>query len=129
MQADKPLYRELTYKIIGILFKVHKNLGYWVSRKIYQGAIEMERKKEDMPYQTEKEFKVKYEDEDVDCFPLDLIIDNKVILELRAVERLPKVFREQLIAQLKAAPYEVGCLANFGPSKLEYICIVRSKSV
>lgn len=60
---------------------------------------------------------------------MDLIIDDKVIVELKAVERLPKVYREQLISQLKASPYEVGLLANFGAPRLEYVRIVRSKSV
>lgn len=129
MQTDKLLHRELTYKIIGILFKVHRSLGCGFPEKIYQRAIEAELKKENIPYITQKEFKVKYEGEEIGHFRLDLVIDNKVILELKAVERLPKVFREQLISQLKAAPYEVGLLVNFGAPKLEYIRIVRSKSV
>ena len=129
MQTDKLLHRELTYKIIGILFKVHKSLGCGFPEKIYQRAIEMELKEENIPYITQKEFKVKYEGEEIGRFRLDLVINNKVIVELKAVERLPKVFREQLISQLKAAPYEVGLLANFGAPKLEYIRIVRSKSV
>ncbi len=129
MQTDKLLHRELTYKIIGILFKVHKSLGCGFPEKIYQRAIEMELKKENISYVTQKEFKVKYEGEEIGRFRLDLVIDNKVIVELKAVERLPKVFREQLISQLKAAPYEIGLLVNFGTPKLEYIRIVRSKSV
>jgi len=52
-----------------------------------------------------------------------------VIVELKAVERLPKVFREQLISQLKASPYEVGLLVNFGAPKLQYIRLARTKSV
>lgn len=62
-------------------------------------------------------------------FRLDIVIDNKVIVELKAVGHLPKVFRAQLISQLKASPYEVGLLANYGAPKLEYIRIARRKSV
>lgn len=61
-------------------------------------------------------------------FRLDMIIDGKVIIEIKAVERLPKIFKEQLISQLKAAPYELGLLVNFGAPKLEYIRVIRSKS-
>lgn len=128
MQTDKLIHRELTYKIIGILFTVHKNLGCGFTEKIYQRAIESELEKEKILYETEKELEVKYEDKTIGRFRLDLVIDDKVIVELKAVERLPKVFREQLISQLKASPYEVGLLVNFGLPKLQYIRLARSKS-
>lgn len=129
MQTDKLLHRRLTYKIIGIFYKVHSALGCGFPEKVYQRAIEIELEKENIPYKTQKEFKVKYNDKEIGRFKLDLIIDDKVIVELKAVERLPKVYREQLISQLKASPYEVGLLANFGAPRLEYVRIVRSKSV
>jgi len=129
MQTDKLLYRELTYKLIGIFYKLHTALGCGFPEKIYQRAIGIELKKEKIPYTTEKEFKVEYEGEKIGYFKSDMVIDEKVIIELKAVERLPKVFREQLISQLKASPYELGLLVNFGAAKLEYIRIARSKSV
>jgi GxxExxY protein len=124
----KLIYEDLTYKIIGILFKVHTALGCGFPEKVYQRAIELELEKEKIPFQREQTFSVKYEDKDIGSFRLDLIIDKKLIIELKAVERLPKVFREQLISQLKASPYQVGLLANFGTPKLEYIRITRIKS-
>jgi len=129
MQTDKLLHRELTYKLIGIFYKVHTALGCGFPEKIYQRAIEIELKKENIPYETEKQFKVEYEGEKVGYFRLDMVVDEKVIIELKAVEHIPKVFREQLISQLKASPYEVGLLVNFGAAKLEYVRMVRSKSV
>lgn len=128
MQTDKLLHRQLTYKIIGIFYKVHSALGCGFPEKVYQQAIEMELEKEAVLYKTQKEFKVKYDGKDIGRFRLDLIIDEKVIVELKAIERLPKVYREQLISQLKASPYEVGLLANFGAPKLEYVRIVRTKT-
>ncbi len=129
MQADKLLHREATYKIIGILYNVHKNLGCGFSEKIYQRAIEIELEKENIPYETEKELEVKYDGQRIGRFRMDLVIDNKVIVELKVVERLPKVFREQLISQSKASPYEVGPLVNFGLPRLQFIRLARSKSV
>lgn len=128
MQTDKLLHRQLTYKIIGIFYKVHSALGCGFPEKVYQRAIEMELEKEGILYKTQKEFKVKYDGKDIGRFRLDLIIDEKVIVELKAIERLPKVYREQLISQLKASPYEAGLLANFGAPKLEYVRIVRTKT-
>jgi len=126
--ADKLLFRQLTYKIIGIFYKVHTALGCGFPEKIYQKAIEIELKKENIPYETEKSFKVLYFKKEVGSFRLDFIIDGKVIIEIKAAEHLPKVFREQLISQLKASPYEVGLLVNFGTPRLEYIRIIRSKT-
>lgn len=60
MQTDKLIHKELTYKIIGILIKVHKNLGCGFPEKIYQRAVELELKSEGIPYEMEKELDVKY---------------------------------------------------------------------
>ncbi|MDP2923392.1 MAG: GxxExxY protein [Candidatus Omnitrophota bacterium] len=129
MQTDKLLFRELTYKIIGVCYRIHTSLGCGFPEKVYQKALEIELNKEGITYETEKAFKVLYDKEVIGSFRLDMVIDGKAIIELKAVERLPKVFREQLISQLKASPYEVGLLVNFGSSKLEYIRIARSKRI
>ena len=129
MQTDKLLHKQLTYKLIGIFYRIHSTLGCGFPERIYQRAIELELKRENIPYGKQKEFKVSYNGIEVGYSRLDLIIDNKIIVELKAIERLPKVHKEQLISQLKASPYEVGLLVNFGASKLEYIRIIRSKSV
>lgn len=128
MHADKLLHKDLTYKIIGILYKVHTDLGCGFTEKIYQRAIGIELEKENLSYESEKEFEVKYEGQVVGRYRLDLVIEDKVIVELKAVERMPKIYQEQLISQLKASPYEVGLLVNFGRPKLKYMRFVRSKS-
>lgn len=125
--ADKLLYRQLTYKLIGIFYKVHTALGCGFPEKVYQKAIEAELKQEKISYETEKPFKVFYLQKEVGSFRLDLVVDEKVIVEIKAVEYLAKIFKEQLISQLKAAPYEVGLLVNFGATKLEYTRLIRSK--
>lgn len=61
MQTDKLLHKELTYKIIGILYKVHSNLGCGFTERIYQRAIEIELKNENIAYESEKEFEVEYD--------------------------------------------------------------------
>ena len=127
MRTSELLYQELSYRIIGLFYKVHKKLGCGFPEKIYQGALEIELKKENIPFEKEKEFNVVYEDQITGRFRLDMIIDGKIVIELKALERLPRVFREQLISYLKATPYELGFLVNFGTPKLEYVRIIRSK--
>jgi GxxExxY protein len=129
IHSDRLLHKDLTYKIIGILYRVHTNLGCGFTEKIYQRAIGIEPKKENLSYETEKEFEIKYEGQVIGRYRLDLVIENKVILELKAVERIPKIYQEQLISQLKASPYVVGLLVNFGAAKLNYMRFVRSKPV
>lgn len=129
MQTDKLLHRDLTYKIIGILYKVHSRLGCGFPEKIYQRSLQKEFENQRISYEVEKDFMVKYENQVVGKFRLDMVVEDKIIIELKAVERLAKVFQEQLISQLKSSPYEVGLLVNFGSPKLEYVRIARSKSV
>lgn len=129
MQTDKLVHKELTYRIIGLLYKVHTALGCGFPEKVYQRALELEFMKENIPYETEKEFPVSYDGQIVGRFRLDIVVDGKVILELKAVERLPKVFRDQVISQLKASPYEIGLLVNFGTPKLHFIRLARSKAI
>lgn len=129
MQTDKLLHKELTYKIIGICFKVHSELGCGFPEKIYHKAIIIELQKEGMDYASEKLIEIKYSNEEVGTFRLDLVIEEKVIVEIKAVELMPRIFREKLLSYLKAALYEVGLLINFGSPKLEYERIVRIKSV
>ncbi len=126
--TDKLLYRELTYKIIGLFYRVHTALGCGFPEKVYQKALGIEFHKENIKYEIEKTLKVIYNNEEVGIFRLDMLIEEKIVVEIKAVERLPKVFKEQLISQLKASPYEVGLLVNFGSPKVEYIRIIRSKS-
>lgn len=129
MHTDKLLHRELTYKIIGMLYKVHSSIGCGFPERIYQRAIEIEFKKAGMLFEMEKEIDIEYDGQNIGKHRLDIVVENKVILELKATDRLPKIFREQLISQLKASSYKVGLLVNFGTPKLQYVRLVRSKSV
>lgn len=129
MHTDKLLHRELTYKIIGVLYKVHSNLGCGFTERIYQRAIEVELEKVGMLFEVEKEIDIVYDGQKIGKYRLDIVVENKVILELKATDRLPKIFREQLISQLRASPYEVGLLVNFGTPKLYYMRFARKKSV
>jgi GxxExxY protein len=124
-KSEKLIHSDLTYKIIGLFFKVHTQLGYGFPEKIYQRALELELQNEGLGYSTEKEIKVLYNKKIIGSFRLDLVIAEKVIIEIKALEYLPKVAKEQLVSYLKATPYEVGLLANFGTPKLEYIRMAR----
>ena len=84
---DDYLYKEESYQIVGILFEVHKNLGKGFSEIVYKDALEYEFKKNNIPFEREKEFKVKYKDIFLNHkFYADFVVNNKMILEIKTVE-------------------------------------------
>ena len=87
---------------------------FW--RKVYQNALVIELAKRGIKADSEKPIKVFYEGQIVGDYVCDLIVDDKVILELKAVKELNDIHEVQLVNYLKATVVEVGLLINFGPS-------------
>lgn len=111
-------YSELTYKVRGAIFQVRKTLGSGHKETIYHKALIEEFKKEHIPFETEKSLDVKYLGKLIGNYRPDFIIENKVIIEIKAVSFMPKSFESQLIHYLKTTGYKIGLLINFGGSKL-----------
>lgn len=109
----------LTKKIISCAYKVHSKIGPGFNENIYHNALEIALKEEGLKYQTEKSYnvsyKVSYKGRDVGRFGLDLIIEDKVIVEIKALTgNIPTVFELQVLSYLKASGYKIGLLINFG---------------
>jgi len=109
-------YQELTENIIKVVYTVHNTLGYGFLEKVYQNALVIELAKRGIKADSEKPIKVFYEGQIVGDYVCDLIVDDKVILELKAVKELNDIHEVQLVNYLKATGVEVGLLINFGPS-------------
>ena len=109
---DKDL---LTEQIINCCFKVHNELGPGFKERIYHNALNLFLDKEGLKYETEKAFEVNIKGEKVGNLKLDLIIENKVVVELKAiVGYIPEVFKYQILSYLKVSKLNVGLLINFG---------------
>ena len=108
-------YKELTEKIIGIFYKVYNNLGYGFLENVYEYAMMIDFKKENIPAVSQYAIKVFYEDEIVGEYFADILVDDKVIVEIKAVKNLAIEHEAQLLNYLKATDKEVGLLLNFGP--------------
>jgi len=105
----------LTERIIACAYKVHSSLGPGFNEKIYHNALKMAFKETDLEYETEKEYKVVYQNREVGRLRADLIVDDKVIVEVKAVTgNIPGVFEAQILSYLKVTGYKVGLLINFG---------------
>lgn len=85
---SKIVYPELSYRVVGTLYKVHSELGNRYQEKYYQRAVELELKKEKIKFIKEISVNLKYQNKTIGKYFLDFLIDNKIILELKAVDRL-----------------------------------------
>ena len=107
-------YKEITQKIIGCAYKVYNNLGFGFLEKIYKKAMIIELKREKLPVVEEAKIEVQYEGEVIGEYFADLLVEDKVIVELKSAKNLNETHERQLINYLKATDKEIGLLINFG---------------
>ncbi|MBN2008010.1 GxxExxY protein [candidate division KSB1 bacterium] len=113
------LHENITEKIIKAFYKVNNSLGFGFLEKVYENAMVIELKKVGCNVQQQKNIKVFYETEEVGDYYADLLVDDSVIVELKAAKNLCEEHEAQLINYLKATHIEVGLLLNFG-TKAEF---------
>ncbi len=109
------LYEEITSKIINAFYTVNDFLGYGFLEKVYENSMYIELKRMGFIVEKQKAIKVYYKNLIVGEYYADLIVNNLIIIELKAVESICKEHETQLLNYLKATKIEVGLLLNFGP--------------
>jgi GxxExxY protein len=107
-------YKELTERIIKIFYRVYNKLGYGFLEKIYENAMMIEFRREGISAVPQSPIKVFYEGEIIGEYYADILVDNKVIVEIKAAKCLVEENEAQLLNYLKATDIEVGLLLNFG---------------
>ena len=110
------LHQELTKKIIGCAFTVHNTLGAGFLEKVYERALMLELRVSGLVVESQVPLSVIYRDQIVGEYFADLIVEGKVICELKAVDVLKKAHEVQLVNYLVATGIDVGVLINFGDS-------------
>ena len=111
---------ELTREIIGIAMRVHNQLGPGFKESIYHQGMIVALEAEGYVVETERQFKVYLNNICIGIFRVDIIVNRKVVVEIKAVGgEMPRIFQSQLVSYLKAARLEVGLLLNFGNPSLE----------
>ena len=108
-------HQELTEGIIRIFYKVYNTLGYGFLEKVYENAMIIEFRKVDISAVSQAPINVLYEEEVVGQYSADILVDQKVIVEIKATKNLIIDHEAQLLNYLKATDVEVGLLLNFGP--------------
>jgi len=107
-------HSELTDSVIRCYYKVYNTLGYGFLEKVYENALKLELEKAGHQVDSQKQIKVTYGDEIVGEYYADLVVDDLVILELKAAGVICKDHVAQLLNYLRATDVEVGLLLNFG---------------
>ncbi len=113
-------YKEITQKIIGSAFEVHKFLGNGFQEVIYQRALALELKGVGLAFEREIEQEIFYKEDHIGTRRADFVVERKVLAELKAVIEMDDVHLAQALNYLKAYNLEVGLLINFGSKSMEF---------
>ena len=108
---------ELTYKIRGCVFEVYKELGAGFLEKVYENALLIEINKQGLNCKSQQGLTVKYKGTVVGEYFADIVVEDKVLLELKAVNKITPIHEAQLLNYLKSTGIKVGLLINFGYPK------------
>jgi GxxExxY protein len=121
MNTEKEfIYKELTGDIINSACKAHNTLGCGLLEKVYENSLAWELELRGRKVSSQKEFKVIYRKKEVGIYYADLVVDDKVIVEVKAVEKIDDIHRAQLLNYLRISGLRVGLIINFAKPKLKY---------
>jgi len=112
--------KELVYKIVGCAIKVHNELGCGLREKTYERALCLEMDSQQIQYSKQMKFPVYYQSVLIDEYIPDLLVDNKIIIEIKTAESIVDEHRGQLLNYLRIAGIKVGLIINFNHPKLEW---------
>lgn len=118
------IYKELSYKIIDFILQVHNTLGCGFLEKVYENASVIKLNKNEIKAIQPAPIKVCFEGEVVGEYFADILVDGKIILELKCVDGISNIHRAQTINYLRATKLKLGIIINFAKPKLEYERIV-----
>jgi GxxExxY protein len=128
MIDEKYKYSELTSKIIGAAMEAHKILGNGFQEVIYQRALAIELENQKLSFVREQEMQIEYKGSEIGTRRVDFFVENKIMLEIKAVIQLEDVHLAQAINYLEAYNLEIGLLINFGSKSLQFKRLMRKLS-
>jgi len=116
MSEKRFIHKELSQKIISCAYNVHNGLGQGFLEKVYKNALSIELEEAGIKHKVEAPLNVSYHGRIVGEYFADIIVDNKIIVEVKAVTRINPVHEVQLVNYLKATGINLGLLVNFAKS-------------
>ncbi len=114
------LYKKLSDRILGMAFEVHKYYGPGLFEAAYEDAMEIEFELAGIPFERQKPYQLYYKGRKGRQYIADLVVDNKIILELKAVKELTSLMNAQIIHYMRISGIQVGYLINFCAEKVQW---------
>jgi len=114
------IYKDLLYKIIELALEVHDELGCGFLEKVYENALMILLDRENIPAQQQAPADVYFQNKVVGQYFADILVDNKVILELKTVDTIADVYKAQVLNYLRATGLKLGLILNFAKPRFEY---------
>jgi GxxExxY protein len=122
------IFKKLSFSLLKYAFSVHNLLGPGLLESAYEGAFCVELTHAGIPFERQKVYPLHYKGEYIGAYIADLVVDNKVIVELKSVAALSAVMSAQLINYLKLSHIQVGYLMNFNAESLEWKRFVNQQT-
>jgi GxxExxY protein len=127
-RAPGIIEKELSYKIIQAAFEVHNQLGPGFLESIYEEAMRQELCSRGHQVETQKRVLVKYKGKPIGEHVLDMVIDEKIILELKTVTAIAPIHKQQALSYLKATDLQLAIVINFGALRVQSERVVNTRS-
>ena len=118
------IYKELSYAIVGMAMKVHRELGPGFLEKVYENALMVLFRNEQIQAEQQSSIKVFFQNEIVGNYVADILVDDKIILELKTVEKITDIHTAQALNYLKATGLHLAIIFNFHSQSLKYERII-----
>ena len=117
---DKVIYRELSYKIVGLAMQVRKELGFGFLEKVYENSLMVLFRENNIIAEQQVPIKVRFHGHIVGDYVADILVDNSIILELKALDRILTIHEAQTLNYLKATGLRLAILLDFGKDLVEH---------
>jgi len=117
---DKIVYRELSYKLVGLAIQVRKELGFGFLEKVYENALMVLLRENGIRAEQQVPIKVSFHGQVIGDYVADILLENSIIIELKAVDRIIPIHKAQVLNYLKATGLRLAILLNFGKDSLEH---------
>ncbi len=114
------IHKDLAYQVIGLAMEVHSGLGYGFLEKVYENALMVLFRREGIQAKQQSPINVFFEGQIVGDYFSDILVEDKIIVELKSVEKIIDVHKAQALNYLRATGLRLAILLNFGKERLEY---------
>lgn len=120
IEEETILYKDLSYRIVGCSMQVHNDLGFGFLEKVYENSLMVLFEENGISAVQQVPILVPYHGRIVGEYVADVVVENSIILELKAQDRISEIHKAQTLNYLKATSFRLAVLINFGKHRLEY---------